>query len=73
MLPVSKTDLARATELAKLLRRAELTLDGVEILAAAQVIAWSSSLIDRIELSLKEQDSTPKKMEVVRGNSRKPR
>jgi hypothetical protein len=51
----SRQDLVHAKNMAALLKKAEIKLDGMEILAAADVIRWLQRLIKDIEADLAEQ------------------
>jgi hypothetical protein len=52
MLEVTKTDLLRCENLVKAVKRGEFKLEGEEVMALSQSIAWAANLHERIKIAL---------------------
>jgi len=71
---VNKADLIQVENLIKALRKAKFdSLEGMEVLAMAQMFEWSGGLLKRIqeELRLEEQFKSEKKEEEIPPSNKK--
>lgn len=57
---INKTDLAHSRNMLKVLGKGEWKLDGMEILAFAEMMKWFSSIQKAIELEVSQEEANEK-------------